>query len=137
MRSKHNISARDWTNPFVVRGAGSCRAFLEAKRGVYPEVFFEFRRLSAPETELALSKMKSFKEGEGEKLIAAMQSVLEERLERWSFGPLDRDRIDCLVHPLMVAMFYVVVGTSPTDPIPEEFLPEGERISAEEEQKKS
>jgi hypothetical protein len=130
-----NLEADDWTNPFV-RGAGECPAFVQSKIGLYPSVFYKYRRI-APRMIERLHK--EFRDSTSNKdagtSIGVAQRIVFEHVTSWSFGELSRERIEQLIHPLLLKVFWQIMQSDPTDPIPEKYLPESEEDADSDEKK--
>jgi hypothetical protein len=136
MKNLPDTESTDWRNPFVRVGSYT-PAFVAGREGVYPSMFFRYKRMAPKEIE---KKHKEFKDAlsDPSKVIDFTAKLIVEQLTEWSFRvPVTRENIQSLNHPLMLRVYWIIMQTDPTDEIPEEFLIEGEKANSEEEQKKS
>lgn len=129
------VKSDSWKNPFV-RAGQDTPAYIKEKTGLYPAVFFRYRRLAPKEIE---RKHKEFRDSMAPgvdvgKAIEVAQKLVSEQVTSWSFGTFNRELVALLNHPLVLKMFWVVIQTDPTDEIPQEFMQAGE--SAEEDDAK-
>lgn len=121
MSTEANLEALDWTNPFV-GAAGNCPAFVAAKVGLYPDVYFEFRKIPPRVVERL---HKEFREAGAAKdpaqSLAFAQRVVSEQVVSWSLGAFSLERVQMLMHPLLLRIYWIVMHADPTDPIPDRY----------------
>jgi hypothetical protein len=123
-----------WKDPFVRAGV-DVPAFRKGKDGVYPDIFFRYRRPAPKSIEKQHADLR--KETDPEKFIELMQAFVERYLVSWAFKEVvDGDHIRMLNHPILSKIYFLIIQSDPTDPIPPEYLTEGETGSAEGELKK-
>ena len=124
-----------WKDPFVRAGV-DIPAFKKAKEGVYPDIFFRYRRPDPKSIEKQHAEFR--KDTTPEKVIESMQNFIERYLTSWAFSePVSADTIRMLNHPILSRIYFIIIQGDPTDEIPAEYLSEGETGSAERELKKS
>lgn len=124
-----------WKDPFVRAGV-DVPGFCKAKEGVYPDIFFRYRKPDPKAIEKQHAEMR--KETDPEKFIDLMQRFIERYLTSWAFSePLIAETIRMLNHPVLSKLYFVIMQANPTDEIPAEYLEAGETGSAEGELKKS
>lgn len=124
-----------WTDPFVRAGV-AIPAYVAEKTGMYPAVFFRYRR---PDPVAIEKQHKHFTSstGDPEKLINSMRAFVAAWISEWNLNaPCDAAHVNLLGHPLLMRLYFIIVQTDPTAEIPKEFLSEGETGTAEGEQKK-
>jgi hypothetical protein len=135
MKHIADTEALDWKNPFV-RVGSYCPAFIEGREGVYPSMFFRYKRMAPKEIERKHKEFRDAMVDPGGAIDVAVKLIVSQ-LAEWSFRvPVTAENVQMLNHPLLLRVYWIIIQTDPTDPIPQEFLIPGESQSPEGEQKK-
>lgn len=123
-----------WKDPFVRAGV-DIPAFRKAKEGVYPDIFFRYRRPDPKSIERQHADLR--KESDPEKFIGLMQDFVAKYLVSWAFdAEVNAEHVRMLNHPILSKIYFIIMQSDPTDEIPSEYLQDGETGSAEGEIKK-
>ena len=123
-----------WRDPFVRAGV-DVPGFRKGKEGVYPDIFFRYRRPDPKSIEKQHADLR--KETDAVKFIELMQAFVERYLVSWAFdAEVNGEHIRMLNHPILSKIYFLIMQSDPTDEIPAEYLTEGETGSAEGELKK-
>lgn len=124
-----------WQDPFVRAGV-ACPAYIAEKTGLYPAVFFRYRK---PDPVAVERQHKDFAScsGDPEKMINSMRAFVSTWIDSWRLdAPCDSKHVGMLSHPLLMRFYFIILQSDPSAEIPAEFLELGETGSAEGEQKK-
>lgn len=125
-----------WKDPFVRAGV-DFPAFKAEREGLHPEIFIRYRKPAPKEIEAQYAAFKRIA-SDTDKVIESMQAFIEKYLVSWAWeAEVNRENIRMLNHPILNAIYLLILQAQASDKIPDEYLQEGETGTPEGEQKKS
>ena len=112
--------------------AGAVQAgFVNEAVGWHPEIYFEYRVKSPAECERLITSVIVKDASKAGETLDRMQKEVKDSITRWSLSaPLGSE----LSHALLKRVFWIIVQSDPSNPIPERFENPG---TLEEQVKKS
>lgn len=123
-----------WKDPFIRAGVNQ-PSYIAESEGLYCACFFRFRPASSTEIEVQNSKVTG--NADKEALVKSIDAFVLKHLASWSFeAPITLESIASLRHPLKLQIYWRIMQTEKTDPIPAEYLKDGEDTSGAMEQLK-
>jgi hypothetical protein len=124
----------DYDSPFVDTSV-LVASFIEGKERLYPSVAFIRKPMSPDDFERTLESGAPLKSVE---FLEHCKKVICKHVDRWSFANrewvrMDEATVNKMKHQLLVAMYNITCGISPTDEPPKDWIwPEAVLLSTPE-----